>query len=184
MPTTSDGGFRGRLVGPAALVTHLSIWIGLLLTLPSTIFYLLHPMTPLPLTWWGIGPSFLATPMWFAIAFHDYHAMCVRCMKEVPVDAELRATREGGWDRRMLHYYHLYNWKAILAMVLIVSVLGGATGLFAVGLVWNVATVLLLAAWRYHRLLRPWCPWCPRWGGGGNIETRVPDPDPSMEKTQ
>lgn len=180
MTTASDGGFRRRLDGITAWATHASIWIGVVCALPSTVLYILHPWTPLPTTWWTLAPSGLIFITYIAIFIHEYKAMCMRCMEDVPADAAIRATREGGWDRRWLRFYH-WNMLSWLIFAVVTPILIAFTNLWAIDIVWYVQVIMLVTSWRYHRLLRPWCPFCRHWGGGGDREV-VPDPDPVMTK--
>ncbi|MFC9432725.1 hypothetical protein [Nocardia sp. NPDC057030] len=115
-------------------------------------------------------------------AMHNmYTRLCVRCMREVPADASSRAERQW-W---ILLFNHgtstvrgLLGWFALL----------GATYWFVHRLDFppvaqlpaDVATFLYLySCWLHHRL-RPWCPYCPDWGGGGVAE---PSPDPVTKAT-
>lgn len=181
MPTANDsGGVRRKLGGLAAWVTHAGIWLGALLVLPHAVYYLLNPWTVMPFGWYQLAVPLLFVMGLVLVAFHENGAMCERCFAEVPADAAVRATREGGWDRWMLHYYHK-NWKVVLPLVLLAPAVVMLIKLYAVSIVWDVVDILLLISWRTHRLLRPWCPWCNRWDDGGSHEC-IPEPDPSMEK--
>lgn len=182
MTTAGNGGFRRKLGGLGAWITHTSIWIGLLCALPIVVFCLLHPWTELPNAWWTIGPPFVVMGVYVAIALHEAFALCVRCMEDVPADAAIRATREGGWDRRWLRFFH-WNFMVWLGLVFVVPALISITGLQGLDCAFSLEALALVASWRYHRLLRPWCPFCNKgrgWGGGE--AERVPDPDPSMTK--
>lgn len=182
MSTTSDGGFRRQLDGVTAWVTHASIWIGALCVLPDTVFYLVHPMTPMPVTWWTAISTVMVLFVYVAMGIHECRAMCIRCMEAVPADAAVRAVAEGGWDRRWLRVYHL-SMRFWLVLAISASAIALLTHVAAVNLVWSVQVVGLVTSWRYHRLLRPWCPFCRRWGGGGDGDPEsVPEPDPTMEK--
>lgn len=181
MPTTSEsGGVRRKLDGLAAWVTHAGIWLGAISVLPQGVFYLMHPRTPLPWTWWNFGSGALFIATMILISWHENGAMCERCFAEVPADASVRAV-QNGYDYRMLRFYHRIN-RVIIALVFVLPALVLLLDLYAVNIAWSVVDILMILSWRTHRLLRPWCPWCNRWDDGGSHEA-LPAPDPSMEKT-
>jgi hypothetical protein len=100
-------------------------------------------------------------------------------LHDTPADAAVQATAKG-WPRDMLRYYH-QNIKILWAMMIGMPALLIATNIWGLEALWDVQIIAMITAWRYHRLLRPWCPWCRRWDGGGPREL-VPNPDPSMTK--
>ena len=179
MTTASNGGFRRRLHGFWAWATHASIWLGALLVLPDAIIHLIHPLSPANWSWWQITLSVLLFIVYVAVYIHESGSMCERCFHDTPADAPVQATAKG-WSRDMLHYYH-QNFKIMLVMMVGIPALILATNVFAIDVLWDVQIIFMIAAWRYHRLLRPWCPWCRRWDGGGTPEL-IPNPDPSMTK--
>lgn len=180
MTTASDGARRPRLDGTLAWLTHASIWLGALAVLPDFLYNVTHPFSPPDNGWIYWVPDILLFSVYAGVYVHERRGMCVRCMEDVPADASVRATTEGGWDRRWLAYYH-WNWRIFIGLFCVMMPLATWTKFYGLNGLWDVQIVLMITSWRYHRLLAPWCPWCHRrWGGGGDPEL-VPEPDPVME---
>ncbi|EUA70463.1 hypothetical protein I540_3308 [Mycobacteroides abscessus subsp. bolletii 1513] len=102
--------------------------------------------------------------------------LCLRCMKEVPLDGPVRAETQ----RSLLKLAHFNgSWKSVTVTVALVIV-----GPIIVDLLLNdehtsLSSVpsdlwifaLIYSNWLHHRL-RPWCPYCRDWDDDG-------DPEPS-----
>lgn len=126
---------------------------------------------------------------WFVAGLHVHLArLCVRCMREVPADAPVRAER----FRWALRFHHeAFRLRALLVWLLILLALAllrqhlyTPEELAAGAGEWAdlVIDVYLLAAgsalWFHHRH-RPWCPYCPRWDDGDDEREEIPTPDPA-----
>lgn len=111
--------------------------------------------------------------------------LCLRCMKEVPLDGPVRAETQ----RSLLKLAHFNgSWKSVIVTValvivgpIIVELLlnGEHTSLSSVPSdLWIFA--LIYSNWLHHRL-RPWCPYCRDWDDDGDPE---PSPDPTTFGTK
>ena len=109
----------------------------------------------------------------FTALVHQQSArLCIRCMREVPANAQEQAQ---GWRRRVLWWEHRSLKMVLVSLVIVVFLLERlhysipADALFTM-----ITCVNSYGLWLHHRL-RPWCPYCRRWDDGGD-HVVVPDP--------
>lgn len=125
-----------------------------------------------------------------AVWHHHLAGLCVRCMAEMPADAPVRAERRR-WLLRFSHFSATLKGLVVMQFVCIAplliviffpSVFAGGLHSFLwcriPGDIWIFT--LIYSTWLHHRL-RPWCPYCRRWDGGGDPE---PSPDPTVNGTK
>lgn len=124
---------------------------------------------------------------------HDRKILCLRCMKNSPLDPQREVTR---WDGRLRLVHWLTPARVGIGFLIWLSMVSVSSWLLAYsfpgpGLVplWAVLpiNVVIWLPWLYfsisglyHQWLHPWCPYCRRWDEGGDPEV-VPDPVPSGE---
>ena len=132
---------------------------------------------------WAVTAVWVA---WFVTIQFDfnYHEarLCERCIAATPLDPQ-KAVNRWDWVLRISH-----SKKALITTTFAVVVWFFTAPWVAAdhhwwGSVINVAALLVIAlivtATHVHRRLYPWCPYC-RWGGRGEEEEFVPDPDPAV----
>ena len=128
--------------------------------------------------WWGalillaLMGLFVASTLG---AIRHLDEICVVCAHHFPLNPSAEAR---GRRRRALRRFHYWaprlRWYAAGGLIaLMVS--------WVPGLWWLRSTVWLMSArlvsaTRWHRMLRPYCPYCP--GGGGDSPSEVPTPTP------
>ncbi len=111
--------------------------------------------------------------------------LCLRCMKEVPLDGPVRAETQ----RSLLKLAHFNgSWKSVIVTVALVIVGPIIVQLLVNGEHTSLSSVpsdlwifaLIYSNWLHHRL-RPWCPYCRDWDDDGDPE---PSPDPTTFGTK
>lgn len=178
MAVRSTGGWRERggsaiehYALTAMIVTNVVLAISVFL--PDTLLYRIVTNT--------VG---LSSVVAILLMLKHHGRLCLRCMRESPTDASVRAVRRRPW----LWLYHCTGSFALNLAVLMTYLVGMSV---AATLQWsfmtnalNVAISVVLAvvfiAMRVHRPLVIWCPWCR--GGGEEEQTPTPAPDPALTK--
>ncbi|GAB0105262.1 hypothetical protein JMUB6875_42400 [Nocardia sp. JMUB6875] len=111
--------------------------------------------------------------------------ICAACMRAVPADAPVRAQRRR-WLLRVAHVgsgrsgLHLF---AVIAVSTLAAVLAGIRGRY-VTVPMAFWPLLVSYAGLIHHRLRPWCPYCPRWDDGGDLQEPSPDPSDRIALTR
>ena len=121
-----------------------------------------------------------ATVLLVTICHQDLARLCLRCMSEIATDPGREVAR---W-RPLLRWSHRGPIASLLPVVLSLLAALAASVLDSAGVgttprwLW-VPMDFAWAGWAWsvwvHHRLRPWCPYCRRWDGGG---AREPSPDP------
>lgn len=126
----------------------------------------------------------------YATVRHN-HALCERCISEMPLNPQALVTRR---DRQLRWEHKEDRFKsrkallvAVFAPTAVVLVLLYVLPKWAS----NVVLVLWLGGYqtydilatRTHKILQPWCPYCPRDPGGGSFSAE-PVPDPVEKATR
>lgn len=116
-----------------------------------------------------------------ALTRHESDGRCERCLAAVPfLDPQGAVDRR----RRELRLYHRRRLNITIQVAVLVvgvmippSVFGYAWWFFVVRM-FTFAIIGSYMAWVMivHNRLRPWCPYCPRWGGGDDPAPQEPDP--------
>jgi hypothetical protein len=137
--------------------------------------------------WLSTASSLVFILFWFVAATHaQFGRLCLKCMENVPDDAPSRAIRQ----RWVLWYSH--RFLLILGVSLAYGFAVKTIRQHIYGAGWeqdgrwmyspaDLAYFLYYYSFWVHHKLRPWCPYCKPWDGGGDHE-RTPTPDPTGEK--
>jgi len=122
--------------------------------------------------------------VWFVTVMLDYNyheaRLCERCIAATPLDPQKAVTR---WDW-VLRLFHSKKILFAVSLGLTVWFFAGPVLAhhhwwgYAISVVAFVLLGVLVTSIHVHRRLYPWCPYC-RWGGRGEEEEVVPDPDPA-----
>jgi hypothetical protein len=130
----------------------------------------------------------IALPVCIVVMFvgFSYHnvRLCERCVTATPLDPQKAVTR---WDA-VLRFDHMRGWKFLAYFALFAA--NVAANVAANWRGWGDVTDILFVVFigalygaEYgHRRLYPWCPYCPRWDGGGEHELSPDVPDPALSK--
>lgn len=166
-------------------LAHSIIWL-LPITMVTSIAFWLGP----DWTWLRISNNTAWIFMMFAylsaILHQDAPRLCVKCMQEVPIDAAQKAQ---GLQRFFLLLMHLSRKTAFTLLVALLVFIHVPPFLWDENNYVQILIIvipnlyiscLIYGMWLHHRL-RPWCPYCRRWGDGGEAEL-IPDPDPSESR--
>jgi hypothetical protein len=178
----NDDRWWGRLLNSAAHWMIYLLPVGLIANIGNDILIWSMPKTGWSAAWFAVAGiamvmSYANTLLIVVYLLHNsLTRICVRCMTEVPADAPVRAQKR----KRILRTAHFLGTGpalALLAVLLVADFVGPWT---PAGKLADIPIALWVAAawstdWVHHRL-RPWCPYCPRWDGGGGIQEPSPDP--------
>lgn len=168
-------------IPPAAHAQKFALPAAVVTVLPSLLYTsigVLGPLSTAVAVIWGV--TLLA-----ALVHDQSAALCIRCIKEVPADAPVRAQR-----RMLVLWFHHFTARPVVA-VLALSLLFFGPNLLMLALHLHVSALTAVpgilwgffcasAAWQ-HRQLRPWCSYCRGWDDGGDHE---PSPDPVTSGTK
>lgn len=136
--------------------------------------------------WW----AWVVLGLWLltgvCAARHDFQALCVRCLREVPDDGSAQAQAK---DHHLVNAHRSDTLRGS-ALKLLVFVAGGLAFQFVNQALGNALYCVVFVWVGYdfysasvHRPLKPWCKYCPRDDGGGPDGAPTPTPDPSIAKT-
>jgi hypothetical protein len=122
-----------------------------------------------------LGALFLIVRM--SLRRHD-RSLCLACARDFPLNAAEQAT---GPRRGALRRFHLINDHLALTFLVLSLILIGSFRWW-----WLMPVMCLLLAVEarddhQHRLLKRYCPYCPRDGDDDPEVAPVPTPDPAVE---
>lgn len=178
-PVADDGSRYARFKG---WLGHYAVLVGAaIIALDATNrYWLVHSDGGAPLVILSLMVTACLVVLFFiwirSTETHE-HVMCVRCANDIP-DGDVESYRARlSW----FHFLHERGWPILvfIAAPAIVLSLFTPPAINAFALVPWVGFAYLI---RTHHRFRPWCPFCKDWGDGGSPE-KVPDPDPTGQKT-
>jgi hypothetical protein len=149
----------------AAVVARVAVWFGLLVNVGYAVMVV-----------------FVVGSM-ITLLHHASGRMCIRCMRDVPADAPVRAQRQ----KMILRFSH-FTMTPLAILVLLVLTFAP---MFIARLLptesqlpyvpQSLWVFMLAYAELVHHRLRPWCPYCRDWDDEGDPE---PSPDPTAFGTK
>lgn len=161
-------------------LAHWLLWLIPVSILAELIYHFLHVWFIVTILWVLILIVFLV-----AVIHQKTARLCIKCMQEIPIDADQKAQ---GWQRRFLRIEHFTLRETFILVVAINVWAGGRNYFLHTDLSLAIASIPLMIVWGsmiygvwLHHRVRPWCPYCRRWDNGGDSEW-VPDPDPAESK--